>query len=267
MKLKEQVLLILMSSKGEYVSGEDISKRLYVSRNAVWKAINTLRSDGFIIDAVQNKGYLLSGGESDDFTRYGLLRIRQLLKKSAADAEITIKDTVTSTNTLLRSAAENGAPDKTVLIANEQTEGRGRRGKSFYSPADSGIYMSILLRPDFGADKAFILTAGAAVAAVRAVKKVCGIDAGIKWVNDIMLDGKKICGILTEAVTDFESGSLQYAVMGLGINISRPKDGFPSEISDIASSLYSDEAADSELKCSLAAEILNSFFDISSVSR
>lgn len=262
MKLKEQVLLILMSSKGEYVSGEDISKRLYVSRNAVWKAINTLRSDGFIIDAVQNKGYLLSSGESDDFTRYGLLRIRQLLRKSAADAEITIKDTVTSTNTLLRSAAENGAPDKTVLIANEQTEGRGRRGKSFYSPADSGIYMSILLRPDFGADKAYILTAGAAVAAVRAVKKVCGIDAGIKWVNDIMLDGKKICGILTEAVTDFESGSLQYAVMGLGINISRPKGGFPSEISDIASSLYSYEVADNELKCSLAAEILNSFFDI-----
>lgn len=262
MKLKEQVLLILMSSKGEYVSGEDISKQLYVSRNAVWKAINSLRADGFIIDAVQNKGYLLSGGENDDFTRYGLLRIRQLLRKSAADAEITIKDTVTSTNTLLRSAAENGAPDKTVLIANEQTEGRGRRGKSFYSPADSGIYMSILLRPDFGADKSFFITAGAAVSVVRAVKKVCGIDAGIKWVNDIMLDGKKICGILTEAVTDFESGSLQYAVMGLGINISRPKDGFPSEISDIASSLYSDEAADNELKCSLAAEILNNFFDI-----
>lgn len=262
MKLKEQVLLILMSSKGEYVSGEDISKQLYVSRNAVWKAINSLRADGFIIDAVQNKGYLLSGGENDDFTRYGLLRIRQLLRKSAADAEITIKDTVTSTNTLLRSAAENGAPDKTVLIANEQTEGRGRRGKSFYSPADSGIYMSILLRPDFGADKSFFITTGAAVSVVRAVKKVCGIDAGIKWVNDIMLDGKKICGILTEAVTDFESGSLQYAVMGLGINISRPKDGFPSEISDIASSLYSDEAADNELKCSLAAEILNNFFDI-----
>ena len=262
MKLKEQVLLILMSSKGEYVSGEDISKQLYVSRNAVWKAINSLRADGFIIDAVQNKGYLLSGGENDDFTRYGLLRIRQLLRKSAADAEITIKDTVTSTNTLLRSAAENGAPDKTVLIANEQTEGRGRRGKSFYSPADSGIYMSILLCPDFGADKSFFITAGAAVSVVRAVKKVCGIDAGIKWVNDIMLDGKKICGILTEAVTDFESGSLQYAVMGLGINISRPKDGFPSEISDIASSLYSDEAADNELKCSLAAEILNNFFDI-----
>lgn len=262
MKLKEQVLLILMSSKGEYVSGEDISKQLYVSRNAVWKAINSLRADGFVIDAIQNKGYLLSGGEDYDFTQYGLMRIRQLLRKSAADAEITIKDTVTSTNTLLRSAAESGAANKTVLIANEQTEGRGRRGKSFYSPADSGIYMSVLLRPDFGADKSFFITAGAAVSAVRAVKKVCGIDAGIKWVNDIMLDGKKICGILTEAVTDFESGSLQYAVMGLGINISRPKGGFPSEISDIASSLYSDEVADNELKCSLAAEILNSFFDI-----
>ena len=134
MKLKEQVLLILMSSKGKFVSGEEISKQLYVSRNAVWKAINSLRADGFIIDAAQNKGYLLSGGETDDFTRYGILRIRQLLKKSADDADITIKDIVTSTNTLLRISAENGAPSKTVLIANEQTEGRGRHGKSFYSP-------------------------------------------------------------------------------------------------------------------------------------
>ena len=146
MKLKEQVLLILMSSKGKFVSGEEISKQLYVSRNAVWKAINSLRADGFIIDAAQNKGYLLSGGETDDFTHYGILRIRQLLKKSAADADITIKDTVTSTNTLLRISAENGTPSKTVLIANEQTEGRGRHGKSFYSPADTGIYMSVLLR-------------------------------------------------------------------------------------------------------------------------
>ena len=94
-----------MSSKGKFVSGEEISKQLYVSRNAVWKAINSLRADGFIIDAAQNKGYLLSGGETDDFTRYGILRIRQLLKKSAADADITIKDTVTSTNTLLRISA------------------------------------------------------------------------------------------------------------------------------------------------------------------
>ena len=136
-----------MSSNGKFVSGVEISKQLYVSRNAVWKAINSLRADGFIIDAAQNKGYLLSGGETDDFTRYGILRIRQLLKKSAADADITIKDTVTSTNTLLRISAENGAPSKTVLIANEQTEGRGRHGKSFYSPADTGIYMSVLLRP------------------------------------------------------------------------------------------------------------------------
>ena len=214
-----------MSSKGKFVSGEEISKQLYVSRNAVWKAINSLRADGFIIDAAQNKGYLLSGGETDDFTRYGILRIRQLLKKSAADADITIKDTVTSTNTLLRISAENGAPSKTVLIANEQTEGRGRHGKSFYSPADTGIYMSVLLRPDFKADKAFFITAGAAVSVVRAIEKVCGI-------------------------------------MGLGINISRPKGGFPSEISDIASSLYSEEAAGNELKCALAAEILNNFFDI-----
>ncbi|MFR2155465.1 MAG: biotin operon repressor [[Eubacterium] siraeum] len=177
MKLKEQVLLILMSSKGKFVSGEEISKQLYVSRNAVWKAINSLRADGFIIDAAQNKGYLLSGGETDDFTRYGILRIRQLLKKSAADADITIKDTVTSTNTLLRTSAENGAPSKTVLIANEQTEGRGRHGKASTRLPTQAFICLCFSAPISKPTKRFI-TAGAAVSVVRAIKKVCGIKAG-----------------------------------------------------------------------------------------
>ena len=263
MKVKEQVLLILKSNKEDFVSGEEMATRLFVSRNAIWKAINSLRSDGFTIDAVQNKGYkLISDGDMSDNTGYSRLRILQLLKKSASDAAITFRRTVTSTNTLLRAEAEKGAAHKTVLIANEQTEGRGRHGKSFFSPADSGIYLSVLLRPDFNASDAFLITTGAAVAVVRAIKEVCGIDADIKWVNDIMLNGKKICGILTEAVTDFESGCLQYAVVGMGINITRPEGGFPAEIADIASSLYSDEVADIDIRCSLAAEILNNFFEI-----
>ena len=263
MKVKEQVLLILKSNKGKFVSGEEIANSLFVSRNAIWKAINSLRADGFTIDAVQNKGYMLtSDGNISDNTEYCRLRILQQLKRNASCAEITVKKTVTSTNTLLRAEAEKGAAHKTVLIANEQTQGRGRHSKSFFSPADSGIYISILLRPDFNAKDAYLITTGAAVAVVRAIKEVCGISADIKWVNDIMLGGKKICGILTEAVTDFESGCLQYAVTGIGINISGPKGGFPAEIADIASSLYSDEVADTDIKCSLAAEILNNFFEI-----
>lgn len=256
MKVKEQVLLILRTNAGEYISGEEMANRLFVSRNAVWKAIQNLRKDGFEINAVTNKGYCIN---DSGFTKY---RINALLGGSAQNCKIKYLDTVGSTNTILRELAEQGAEEKTVCIANHQTDGRGRHGRKFYSPPDSGIYMSILLRPDFGAENAAFLTAAAAVAAVRAIRKSTGQPAQIKWVNDILCDGKKICGILTEAVSDFESGTLQYAVVGLGINVTRPKGGFPSELEDIASSLYSDEAVLNDVRCAVAAEVLNSFFEI-----
>ncbi len=256
MKVKEQVLLILRSNAGEYISGEEMANRLFVSRNAVWKAIQSLRRDGFIIDAVTNKGYCIN---DCGFNQY---RINTMLSGAAQDCKISCYDTVGSTNTVLRALAEEGAEEMTVCIANHQTEGRGRHGRKFYSPPDSGIYMSILLRPDFGAENAAYITAAAAVAAVRAIRKTTGQPAQIKWVNDILCGGKKICGILTEAVSDCESGTLQYAVVGLGINVTRPKGGFPSELRDIASALYSDEAVLNDARCAIAAEVLNAFFDI-----
>lgn len=256
MKVKEQVLLILRSNAGEYISGEEMANKLFVSRNAVWKAIQSLRKDGFEINAVTNKGYCIN---DCGFNQY---RINALLCGAAQDCKISCYDRVSSTNTVLRALAENGAEEKNVCIANHQTDGRGRHGHKFYSPPDSGIYMSILLRPDFGVENAAFLTAAAAVAAVRAIRKTTGQPALIKWVNDILCDGKKICGILTEAVSDFESGTLQYAVVGLGINVTRPKGGFPSELQDIASALYSDEAVLNDTRCAIAAEVLNAFFDI-----
>lgn len=258
MNLKEQVLLILQSSKDRYISGEEIAGQLFVSRNAVWKAVKSLRSDGFNIDAVTNRGYILSGGDGG----FTVCRISSLLNKSAADCDIHFSEKIDSTNTALRKMAENGAPEKTVYIANEQTNGRGRHGRTFFSHADSGIYMSILLRPHFSAENAAYITTTAAVATVRAIKKVTGLNPAIKWVNDIFLDGKKVCGILTEGVTDFESGELSYAVTGLGINVTLPDGSFPEQLSDIAASLYSDYAVKNDIRCAIAAEILNSFFDI-----
>lgn len=258
MKVKEQVLLILQSNKGCYISGEQMAEKLYVSRNAVWKAIKALREDGFGIDAVTNKGYMLTGGGNG----YTVCTIASRLTGNAADCDIHFSETINSTNTALREMAENGAAEKTVFIANEQTEGRGRRGNTFFSPADSGIYMSILIRPDFSVDKSAYITTAAAVSAVRAIKKATGLNPQIKWVNDIMLDGKKICGILTEGVTDFESGGLRYAVVGLGVNVTMPDGGFPVHLTDIAASLYSKSAVMNDIRCEIAAEILNSFFDI-----
>ncbi len=257
MKLKEQILLILQTNKENFISGEEIASRLFVSRNAVWKAVAALRKDGFKIEAITNKGYRLN-----DCGGFALHRIAPLLKGNSSDCEIIFEKCVSSTNTLLRALAENGAKEKTVYIANEQTCGKGRLGRKFFSPPDSGIYMSILLRPAFKAQNASIITVTAAVAAVRAIKEATGFEARIKWVNDIMNDGKKLCGILTEAVTNFESGSLEYAVLGLGINVTRPKGGFPFEIEDIAASLYSEEAVRDDIRCIIAASVLNSFFEL-----
>ncbi len=258
MKVKEQVLLILETNKGKYVSGEDIAKELYVSRNAVWKAINALRKDGFIIDAVTNKGYML-GKEADGFTA---LRVSSMLNKTCQDCEIIFYDTITSTNTVLKEMAEKGAKEGTILIADTQTEGRGRRGRSFFSPAGTGIYMSILLRPGFTTDKASLITVLAAVSVVRAIKETTDLPVKIKWVNDIMLNDTKICGILTEAAADIENGHLQYAVVGIGINISMPEGGFPYYINDIASVLFNDEVVINDVRCSVSARVINNFFEL-----
>ena len=252
MIIKEQILKILEENKGEYISGEIIAEKLSVSRNSVWKGINALKNDGHIIDAVTNKGYRLSENSSV-FTAQSVYS--SLLPEIRGILDISVVPVVGSTNTELKSAAEKGGKDGTVLIAMEQTAGRGRLGRSFFSPKDTGLYMSVLLRPDFSASEALYITTCAAVAAAEAIDKATGSYAQIKWVNDIYLKERKVCGILTEASVDFESGGLNYAVLGIGINLTTVD--FPDELREIAASVSAEKT---DLRAPVAAEFLTRFF-------
>ena len=252
MNTKEIVLSYLEKSKGEYLSGSELAERIGVSRNAVWKAIRQLEQDGHEIDAQRTRGYRLSQAS-------GILS-RQSIEKHLRTAGISISvyDELPSTNTALKQLAEQGAPEGTVILARRQTNGRGRLGRSFFSPADSGIYMSILLRPQIAAKDALLITTCAAVAAAQAIEKHAAQSCGIKWVNDIFCAGKKVCGILTEASLDLESGGLNYAVLGIGINITPPKEGFPEELRQIAGGISQNGAGD--LGSRIAAEVIDLFF-------
>lgn len=254
MGTKDQLLTLFENNKGTYFSGEEIAERLSVSRAAVWKAVQSLRGEGYHIDAVQNKGYSLAVG-TDILSEQG---IRKYLRPVCSGLQLEILPEINSTNTRVREKAEAGAPEGYTVVANRQTEGRGRRGRGFYSPADTGIYMSLLLRPGgYTARQAASLTTLAAVAACEAIESVSGERAGIKWVNDIYVAGRKVCGILTEASVGLENGLVEYAVLGAGINVSPPKDGFPDELTDIAGTVFQEAQGDG--KNHLAAEFLNCF--------
>lgn len=254
MTTKESVLTLLEARQGSFVSGEELAGSLRLSRAAVCKAIKALRQEGCAIEAVTNRGYCLSA-DSDILSAQG---VKKYLRSYF---QITAHPSVTSTNTLLRSLAEQGAPEGTVVIAGQQLQGRGRSGRTFYSPADTGIYLSLLLRP-LGADarQTVTLTAAAAVALCQAVETVSGQSPQIKWVNDIFLEGKKISGILTEAAFGLESGAPEYVVVGVGINAYTPEGGFPPELAEIAGSLWEKPVADGRNK--LAAAFLNRFWEL-----
>lgn len=171
--------------------------------------------------------------------------------------DIRLFERVDSTNTLLRSMAEEGAAHGTVIIASSQSAGRGRLGRSFFSPEGTGLYMSVLLRPELSMDGAALITPAAAVAVCRAIEDFSGKRAGIKWVNDVMIEGKKVCGILTEARAN-ASGGLDFAVLGIGVNVSPPAGGFPAELSQTAASVLDAPASPAPL----ASGILNSLFEL-----
>ena len=256
MGTKEQVLALFEENRGVYFSGEEIAERLAVSRTAVWKAVNTLRGEGYEIDAVQNRGYCLAAN-TDILSVPG---IEKYLGPACSDMELHILQTVGSTNALVREQAGAGAPEGYTILANEQTEGRGRVGRRFYSPANTGLYLSILLRPEnCPPQQAVKLTTMAAVAACEAIESVSQEKAWIKWVNDIYIDGKKASGILTEGSFGLEDGFLDYAVVGIGINVYPPKGGFPEELESIAGTVFHEPQSDGKNR--LAAAILNHFMD------
>lgn len=254
MTLKEQVLNILEENKGKSISGTDLADKLFVSRSAIWKTIKALKNDGYEISAVTNKGYTLSK-DCNILSKAGIMPF--LNEKTKNSTILDIRQTVTSTNTVLKEIALSGGKEGYVLIAQEQTAGKGRLGRSFYSPNNTGIYLSILLRPKMTIEDSLLITTSAAVAVSRAVEKLCSKNAKIKWVNDVFVDGRKICGILTESSLDFESGRLEYAVVGIGVNISKPESDFPDEIKNTAGGFL--DNVKGNVRCKLIAEILNEF--------
>lgn len=254
MTTKEKVLELFEKNKGIYFSGEELAKQLNVSRASVWKAVTGLRKDGYAIDAVTNKGYCLSE-KGDILSAQGIMKY---LPSEYQNMDIRVERETESTNAAVREYAEQGMQEGFLLVAGEQTKGRGRYGRTFFSPQGTGVYFSLLLRPKgVLAQQGTGLTAMAAVAMCEAVKELSGKPTGIKWVNDIYVNGKKVCGILTEASMGLESGRLDYVILGVGVNVYPPETGFPESLVDKAGVVF-DEMQD-DMKNRLIALFLENF--------
>ncbi len=257
MTIKDRVLVRLGRENG-FISGEKLAADLGVSRTAVWKAIGELRDAGYSIEAAQKRGYRLA--ESPDFSAAALANELENRRNDEISATVLcncaenpisprfdelkplVLNRTYSTNKVCRSiaaqAAETNERAEYVVLAAEQSAGRGRLGRSFVSP-DGGLYMSFLLYPGLTAVDAQLITTTAAVAVCRAIEKLDNsLSPSIKWVNDIYLNGKKVCGILTEGQVDFETGTLAFAVLGIGVNIWKPAGGWAPEIDDRAGALF-----------------------------
>lgn len=226
MGTKEDVLKILINNADSFISGEALAKQLSLSRAAVWKAIKGLQKQGYTIDAVTNRGYRLN--EQND-----IITEKSLKKFLDFDADVLYYPVIDSTNNEAKRLVNDGSGKPMLLVAEEQTNGRGRQGKSFYSPPLTGIYMTLVTHPMSRLANAVTATTAASVAVCRAVEELTQFKPKIKWVNDVYLDGKKICGILTEAITDFETQTVSSVIIGIGMNIKTID--FPSEVENAAS--------------------------------
>lgn len=246
-KTKELVLDWLLAAN-QPISGAALAKKLGLSRNSVWKAIEQLREDGHEIDGKTNQGYRLVSCENQ------LMQpLIQRCLEPITDYRLEIYKEVGSTNDVAKEAAKRGEAENLVVLAESQTAGKGRRGRSFFSKAGDGIYMSLLFKPPIPFQEAQQLTTLTAVAVARAIEKNCPVEVGIKWVNDLFINGKKICGILTEVEMDVETRELKYAVVGLGVNVR--KQNFPKELEGIVTTLE-DESGMQVERNKLAADIL-----------
>lgn len=226
--MKEEILRLLRSADG-YISGQELCNRFGVSRTAVWKAINQLKEAGYEIEAQQNKGYRLMAAP-DLMTE---AEIKSLMHTDWVAKEVLYFDTIDSTNTKAQELAEKGYPSGTLVVADKQESGKGRRGRSWVSPSGTGIFMTLMIKPDINPNNASMLTLVAALAVAKAITSVTGEEALIKWPNDIVVNGKKVCGILTEMNAQFDY--INHIVVGIGINVHN--ESFPEEISQMASSL------------------------------
>ena len=233
-------ILTLLRECDEYLSGQELCHRFGVSRTAIWKVINNLKEEGYEIEAVQNKGYkLISCPDIMDAHE-----MKSRIHTKWAGGKLYYFPETGSTNTDAKKYAEQGDPHGTLVVADTQTGGKGRRGRSWQSAPGTTIAMSIVCRPDFMPDKASMLTLVMGLSVAQAINQVTGLKTSIKWPNDIVVNGKKVCGILTEMSAELDY--IQYLVIGVGINVNNGFDlpgeerenTFPEEIRDVASSLY-----------------------------
>jgi len=255
MAARHRVLSLLEQHRGVYVSGEKLARQLHITRAAVWRAIRELRNAGYDIEASTKIGYRLAI-TNDKLSAEGIYSLLQ----SRNPVEIMYVEQIDSTNREAKQLALSGAPHGTVVVAGEQTSGRGRQGRVFFSPHGTGIYMSLILRLDVPSTLALRITALAAVAVCRAIEQYSSRIAAIKWVNDVYLDGLKVCGILTEGISGFESGRIESIVVGIGVNFAPPAEGFPQEISGIATSLFPQITPTGITRNHVCAAIIDQFF-------
>ncbi len=250
MELKYEVLTLLRENPGEFLSGQEIANRLSFSRTAIWKAINRLKEEGYSIESIGSKGYRLWQDED----ALSCEQIKRELKEEYQGIPIEVYRQLDSTNTCAKLKAIEGALHGSVILAEEQTKGRGRFGRSFYSPKGTGLYMSLILRPTIELKQSVHVTMYIAVLICRVLERFTNQRLQIKWVNDIYLGDKKIGGILTEAVTDVESKQVQYMILGIGLNIKT--EDFPGELDKIATSLNPVGVTRNQLCAALLNEIL-----------
>ena len=222
-------ILALLREQGSYVSGQELCERFGVSRTAVWKAINQLKKEGYQISAVQNKGYLLEQEEEI----FGQNELESRMDTAWAGHPVSFYAQINSTNLQAKLDAEAGAGEGALVVADMQTAGRGRRGRTWNSPAGTNVYFTLLLKPAYPVDKVSAVTLVMALAVAEGIRETCGLDTGIKWPNDVVVNGHKVCGILTEMNTEVDY--INYVVIGIGINVNQKE--FPEEIREIAGSL------------------------------
>lgn len=258
MSTRKNVLKLLEENRGIIFSGQDIANRLSISRSSVWKAVRSLQKDGLQILAKSGTGYFIPE-YSNNLTVEG---IRANLSESLQSLSIFVFDEIDSTNLEAKKNeyVQKGSP--LLIVANSQTEGRGRLGRSFFSPKDSGVYLSFAFKPRLNFEKSFLLTTSAAVAVCRAIEYFSPAKAQIKWVNDVYLDGKKVCGILTEGISSLESGELAWSVVGIGINCFLPQSGFPHEIKETAGAVFEKNGGGSFNRNMFVAKLTECLFEI-----
>ena len=226
--MKEEILKMLRETDG-YISGQELCNKFGVSRTAIWKVMKQLKEAGYNIEAQQNKGYhIVSAPDVMDAAE-----LKSIWKPKWVGCEILYFDSIDSTNTKAQELAEKGYPSGTLVVADKQIAGKGRRGRNWESPSGCGIFMTLMLKPDINPNNASMLTLVSALAVAKALADITGKDAKIKWPNDIIINGKKLVGILTEMSTQIDY--INHVTIGVGINVNLTE--FPEEIRETATSL------------------------------